>query len=170
MDGCLKMIICLTNPLGWIYLIWEGIENAGRQAQIQKQNAYFDSLNPKTMEDLYKIDSMNGHDFEYYVARILKHNGYSDVEVTSGSNDFGVDVLASKGSDRYAIQVKRQQSTVSRRAVSDAVAGAAHYSCNRSMVITNSRMSKSGQQFADSTHCIVIQREELIELIERAHS
>lgn len=170
MEGCLKLIICLTNPLGWIYLIWEGIENAGRQAQIREQEAYFDSLNPNTRDDLEKIDTMNGHAFEHYVAHILSKNRYSNVSVTSGSNDFGVDVLADKGTDKFAIQVKRQQARVSRRAVSDAVAGAAHYSCNKSMVVTNNYMSASGLQFAQSTNCIVIERDELIELIDNAHN
>lgn len=36
------------------------------------------------------MDEMEGHDFEYYCAEILKKNGLENVEVTKGSGDYGV--------------------------------------------------------------------------------
>jgi len=44
----------------------------------------------------------------------------------------------------------------------DAVAGMAYYKCNKSMVVTNSQFTKSAQQFAKTTSCILIGRKELI--------
>lgn len=131
--------------------------------------ARFLSIDPKTQEDLSTIDLMGGHEFEHYVAEILRSNGYSNVKVTSGSGDFGVDILAENGADKYAIQIKRQNNPVSRRAVSDAVSGALHHKCNKAMVITNNSMSKSGLKFSESTNCKVIQRDELLELIINAN-
>ena len=52
------------------------------------------------------MDEMEGHDFEYYCADLLRYNGYEDVEVTKGSGDFGVDILMSKGEVTYAVQCK----------------------------------------------------------------
>jgi restriction system protein len=171
MDGCLKVLICLlTPPIGWIYLLWEGFEDLGNRAKIQEQKNYFNSLNPKTKEDLQKIDTMDGHTFEHYVAQILSKNGYNNVSVTSGSNDFGVDIIAHKHENKYAIQVKRQSSRVSRRAVSDAVAGRDHYGCNLSMVITNNYMTDGGMRLAKSTNCIIIDREKLISLTNTAYA
>lgn len=86
---------------------------------------------------LSQVDSMDGHTFEHYVSRLLVNEGYSKVEVTQGSSDYGVDILATKKDVRYAIQVKRQKAPVSRSAVSDAVAGMKYYSCNAAMVVTN---------------------------------
>ena len=40
------------------------------------------------------MDEMEGHDFEYYCADLLRKDGFSNVEVTKGSGDFGVDILA----------------------------------------------------------------------------
>ena len=34
------------------------------------------------------MDEMEGHDFEYYCADLLKANGFLEVEVTKGSGDF----------------------------------------------------------------------------------
>lgn len=142
-----------------------------KQKSLQvKAETYYNSLDSSTKEDLEKIDNMDGHDFEHFVAHILKQNGYSNVKVTSGSNDFGVDILANKDADHYAIQVKRQEAKVSRRAVSDAVAGQSHYGCNKSMVITNSYMSKSGFKFAESTDCIIMDRDEFITLVDNTNS
>lgn len=40
------------------------------------------------------IDYMEGHEFEYWCAELLRQNGYSNITVTRGSGDQGVDVLA----------------------------------------------------------------------------
>ena len=76
-----------------------------------------------------EIDAMDGHAFEQYVASLLVNEGYSDVEVTRGSGDFGVDIVAHRDDVRVAIQVKRHASNISRHAITDAVAGKKHYGC-----------------------------------------
>lgn len=111
--------------------------------------------------EISDIDNMDGHSFEHYVAELLRHEGYTGVEVTPGSGDFGVDIVASKSARRYAIQVKRQTQTVSRRAVSDAVAGKDYFSCNAAMVVTNNYLSKSARAFASSVGCEVVDRDVL---------
>ncbi|MBV8101041.1 MAG: restriction endonuclease, partial [Verrucomicrobia bacterium] len=83
------------------------------------------------------------------------------------SGDLGVDLIASKGQDRIAIQVKRYGGTVSRRAISDAVAGMQHYRCNQAMVITNSRFTPGAITLAKSTQCSLIDRDELVKWIIR---
>ena len=45
---------------------------------------------------LSEIDRMEGHDFEYFCAVLLKTNGYEKAEVTPGSGDQGIDVIAAK--------------------------------------------------------------------------
>ena len=113
------------------------------------------------------VDNMDGLYFECFVATLLKHEGFTRVEVTKGSGDFGVDIIATKGGYRYAIQVKRSSGIVSRRAVSDAVAGKSHYSCNAAMVVTNGYLSKQSQQFASSVGCEIIDRDKIAEWITR---
>ena len=43
-----------------------------------------------------ELDAMEGHDFEYFCADLLEDHGFKSVEVTRGSGDYGVDVLAEK--------------------------------------------------------------------------
>jgi len=113
---------------------------------------------------LSDIDNMAGHQFEHYVAKLLAHQGFS-TQVTVASGDLGVDVLASKAGTRYAIQVKRQGQNVSRRAVSDAVAGRIHYKCTNAMVVTNAFFTAGAQELAKSTSCRLVDRNELTQWI-----
>lgn len=116
--------------------------------------------------DISYVDNMDGHDFEHYVAKLLRNQGYR-TEVTKGSGDLGIDVIAQKEDIKYAIQVKRYSSLVSRSAVSDAVAGKAHYRCNAAMVVTNSFFSKGAQKLARSNKCRLVDRDELKIWIEK---
>lgn len=48
---------------------------------------------------------MTPREFEQFVAQHYREKGY-DVETTPYSGDYGVDVIAQKGEERIAIQVK----------------------------------------------------------------
>lgn len=112
------------------------------------------------------VDNMPGSEFEEYLARLLRDQGFA-VERLGGSGDLGVDLIAQKRDAVYAVQAKRYSKPVSRRAVSDAVAGAQHYGCNRTMVVTNSVFTPGALALAQSTECELVDREELTEWIYR---
>ena len=40
------------------------------------------------------FDIMEGHEFEYFCAGLLKKNGYENISVTQGSGDQGIDIIA----------------------------------------------------------------------------
>ncbi|HLA28835.1 MAG TPA: restriction endonuclease [Syntrophales bacterium] len=113
------------------------------------------------------IDKMDGLSFERLVASILKNEGFALIEVTKASGDFGVDVIALRSNCRYAIQVKRASGKVSRRAISDAVAGKKYYSCGAAIVITNSYLSQQSKEFASSVGCGIVDRDVLAEWLIR---
>lgn len=100
-----------------------------------------------TMADL---DRMEGHDFEYACADILSANGYSDVQVTQASGDYGIDVLASKNGNLYAIQCKCYQSAVGNHAVQEAYAGAAYYGGRIPVVMTNQNFTSAATNMAQN--------------------
>ena len=52
------------------------------------------------------INTMDGHDFEYFCADLLRKNGFDKVEVTKGSGDQGIDIIAFKDGIKYGIQCK----------------------------------------------------------------
>lgn len=113
---------------------------------------------------LSNIDSMGGIDFERYLKRLLESQGYR-VSMTPASGDFGVDLVATRNSDRIAVQAKRHSGKVSRHAISDAVAGMSHYNCNGAMVITNSEFTPGAVTLARSTNCVLIDREMLMQWV-----
>lgn len=95
-------------------------------------------------------DAMEGHDFEHLCADALRANGYSNVEVTRASGDYGVDILAEKNGVPYAIQCKRYNSAVGNHAVQEAYSGAAYYGGRVPVVLTNQDFTPAAKKMADS--------------------
>ncbi len=83
------------------------------------------------------IDDMEGHEFEYFCAGLLKDNGFMEVEVTKGSGDYGIDILAEKEGVTYAIQCKCYADPVGVKAVQEAYAGRDYYDRMVGAVLTN---------------------------------
>ena len=73
------------------------------------------------------MDEMEGHDFEYFCADLLRKKGFLDVEVTKGSGDYGVDILAEKDGVTYAVQCKCYNAPIGVKAVQEAYAGRDYY-------------------------------------------
>lgn len=90
----------------------------------------------------------HGLDFEHEVARKLSGKGFNRINVTKGSGDFGADIIAYKGFEKYAIQCKCYSSPVGVKAVQEVIAGKSYYDCDRAMVITNSTFTPSAVELA----------------------
>lgn len=109
--------------------------------------------------------SMNGYDFEQYVAQLLKDANYSDVIVTKSSGDYGIDVLASKDGIRYAIQCKRYSEPVGNHAVQEAFSGKAYYGADLAVVVTNSTFTETAKQTAEKIGVLLWDKDTLESLI-----
>ena len=83
------------------------------------------------------IDKMDGHDFEYFCAEVLKRNGFSRVNVTVASGDYGIDITACQGATSYAIQCKRYTAPEGVKAIQEAYAGRDYYDRMVGAVMTN---------------------------------
>ena len=84
-----------------------------------------------------ELDLMEGHDFEYFCAELLRRRGFQEVEVTKGSGDYGIDILAEKEGVTYAIQCKCYAAPVGVKAVQEAYAGRDYYDRMVGAVLTN---------------------------------
>ncbi len=115
-------------------------------------------------KQLEKIDAMSGLEFEKFVANLLRKQGYKTQNLKD-SGDFGVDVIARKGGVKYAIQVKRYKGSVSRSAVSDAVAGQFHWKCDKPWVFTSSYFTVDAKTLAESTNCKLTDRDDLTNML-----
>lgn len=84
-----------------------------------------------------RMDELEGHEFEFFCADLLKVQGFIDVEVTRGSGDFGVDILAEKDGVTYAVQCKRHTAPVGVEAVLCTYGGLAYYERMVGVIMTN---------------------------------
>ena len=128
------------------------------QCRLEEEERRFRAL------ELADVDNMSSGEFEQYVGKLMKRRGYK-TKVIGKAGDMGVDVVAQNGAKKYAVQVKRYNQPVSRRAVSDAVAGKEHYGCSAAMVVTNNYFTKGAMDLARSTKCQLIDRDTLADWI-----
>ena len=111
------------------------------------------------------VDEMEGHDFEYYCADLLSANGFQDVEVTRGSGDFGVDILAKKEDITYAFQCKCYDKPIGVKAVQEVYAGKDYYDRMIGVVITNQYFTEPAVKLASKLNVILWDRDYLNDLI-----
>lgn len=95
-----------------------------------------------------EMDLMEGHEFEYYCAELLRQAGFLEVEVTRGSGDYGVDILAEREGVTYAVQCKRYDGPVGVKAVQEAYAGRDFYDRMVGVVMTNQYFTKPAVEVA----------------------
>ena len=101
--------------------------------------------------NIITIDNMKGYEFEYYCATLLEKNGFVNVEVTQGSGDQGVDILAQKDDVKYAIQCKRHSNPLGNTPVQEVNAGKIYYKCHVGIVMTNSIFTSGAIKLAEAT-------------------
>ena len=104
---------------------------------------------------LSHVDTMTGLEFEKYVAKYLRKQGYK-TKLTE-KYDLGIDIVATKDGARYGVQVKRRKGVVGANAVRQAVSALNLYNCDRAMVITNSYFSKTAIRLAEFNNCILLE-------------
>ena len=112
------------------------------------------------------FDLMEGHDFEYYCAELLKRHGFQEVEVTKGSGDYGVDILASKDGVTYAIQCKCYTAPVGVKAVQEAYAGRDYYDRMVGAVLTNQYFTQPAVEAAGKLKILLWDRGYLEDMAE----
>ena len=115
------------------------------------------------------VDGMNGHEFERFCADILRKIGYSNVRVTPGSGDQGVDILAEKSGIKYAIQCKNYASPLSNKPIQEVSAGKFFYNCHVGVVMTNSTFTSGARKLAEATGVLLWDGAELQKLMAAAN-
>lgn len=105
-------------------------------SEICKYIPSFSNVSTDTNSEI-NIDNMDGHHFEYFCADIIREYGFEDVEVTQGSGDHGIDILAKKDDITYAIQCKCYSSDIGNAAIQQAHSGKGFYKKDIAVVLTN---------------------------------
>jgi len=123
----------------------------------------FISLEREANETLKKhnthFDNMDGGEFEQFCANLLIKNGYINVQVTRGSGDHGVDILAeTPNGSTYAIQCKRYSSSIGNKAVQEAYSGKTFYNRHIGVVMTNQYFTTAAIEAAEKTGVLLWDR------------
>lgn len=112
------------------------------------------------------MDLMEGHEFEYYCADLLRRAGFLEVEVTRGSGDYGVDILAERDGVTYAVQCKRYDGPVGVKAVQEAYAGRDYYDRMVGAVMTNQYFTRPAVDVARKLKILLWDRGYLESMLE----
>jgi len=117
------------------------------------------------------IDALDGQAFEYWCAGILEKNGFTNVQVTGGSGDQGVDIIAEKDEIRYAIQCKCYSSNLGNTPIQEVNAGKTLYDCHVGVVMTNRYFTKSAENLAKATGTLLWNRDKILQFasIKKLH-
>ena len=112
------------------------------------------------------FDQLDGHEFEHYCAELLRKKGFIDVEVTKGSGDYGVDILAEKEGVTYAIQCKCYTAPIGVKAIQEAYAGRDYYDRMVGAVLTNQYFTTPAVEAAKKLKILLWDRGYLESMIE----
>ncbi|MBQ7908473.1 MAG: restriction endonuclease [Elusimicrobiaceae bacterium] len=118
--------------------------------------------------ELLSVDLMEGHEFERWCSGLLLKNGFDKADVTPGSGDQGVDILAEKDGVHYAIQCKCYSHDLGNTPVQEVYAGKEMYRCHVGVVMTNQFFTAGAKQLADQTRVLLWDRDKLKSLINSA--
>lgn len=147
-------IIVLVLLLGFVIAAFLGLyilrEFKKRQAQLRAVT-------------LAGVDRMSGLEFERYAGELMKFRGFK-IKFTP-IQDYGIDIVASRGGDIYGVQLKRYTSKLDQKPVREAVAGLNSHQCNKAMVVTNSFFTMAAKTLADDNDCELVDRDKLGEWI-----
>lgn len=100
---------------------------------------------------------MNPDDFENSVSQHYKSLGFV-IQQTPKSKDYGVDIIAEKGDDRIAIQVKMYDArVVNYKEVMYLFAGSEHYNCNKSILLSSGIVSDEAKSEAQKLNVEIIE-------------
>lgn len=91
---------------------------------------------------------VDGHEFEAWVAKSLCLYGW-DAQVTRGSGDQGIDVIATRDGFKLGIQCKLYSSSVGNKAIQEVVAGKAYHGVHAIAVLSNASFTQSAKDLAE---------------------
>lgn len=176
--------IIYFKALYWIFIgwWWKLLHTDQTKKEIKNLNKDLNKIN-SNLDDIEKqidemmanavnipndYDNMDGHQFEYFCADVLKKNGFENVEVTQGSGDHGIDILAEKDGITYAIQCKCYSSDIGNAAVQQAHTGKSIYKKDIAVVLTNRYFTAQAKEEAAALGVKLWDRDKLNSMIEKS--
>ena len=100
---------------------------------------------------------MNPEQYELQVADFFEKKGYI-TDITSFTNDYGVDVFATKGNKKIAIQAKMYGSgrSINRQMVMELCGSMHYFDCTSAKLVTNGQVLSDAQEVAKKLRIEII--------------
>lgn len=108
-----------------------------------------------------EIEHLDGFQFEEFYRKA----GYK-VHITKKSGDQGADLIVEKNGVSTAIQTKKYAGHVGNSAIQEVVAAMKYYDCDKTMVITTGKFTKSAYELAGRNGVQLIDKKGLDELFD----
>lgn len=108
--------------------------------------------------------NLSGLEFEAFLKQLFEILGYTVMQ-TKSSGDQGADLVIMLDNIKTAVQAKRYSGKVSNTAIQQVVASKKHYNCDKSMVVTTGKFTKSAIQLAISNDVELWDSEKLSKVI-----
>lgn len=116
------------------------------------------SLTEKLIE-LEKLDNMQ---FEHYMARLFALKGY-EVKYTPIENDYGADLIITRGNEIVAVRCLLGKDILDKDAVEAALESMKHYAVRKVMIVTNQMFTRDAIKFSRKKPVVLVDRPALIE-------
>lgn len=131
------------------------LRDEAKHAASEKQVYHPVSLEQKLVPDdvlTRSLDGMDGPEFEKFCADLLRYVGFTQVSMTPHHNDYGVDIVAYWGDDKWLVQCKSYSSRLGNKPVQEVVGGKGVYKGDKLAVMTNSSFTKNAKVVAAASH------------------
>ena len=115
-------------------------------------------------------NNIDGFAFEKLSKQLLEKNGFTNVEVTKASGDYGADVIAYKDDIKYAIQCKKYSNKVGISAIQEVIGSMSIYNCHVGVVLTNNYFTPAAKELANKNNIILWDKKKLDELIKNSNN
>lgn len=115
------------------------------------------------MQSIDLVDTLTGLEFESIIMSMYNNLGYN-AQLTKGGADWGVDIIAKKESEIFAVQAKRYSGSVGTQAVQEVFSGAKFYNATSAVVITNSGFTGSAVHLAKRLGVTLVDRSGLLDM------
>lgn len=115
-----------------------------------------------------KQSHMTPQEFEQFVAKYYQSLGY-ETEITQYSGDYGMDVIAHKGEERIAIQVKMYGNSsrkVNRKTVMELFGAMTYRQCSKAVIATNGTCLADAVEVANKLGVEILYFDSTFDIVE----
>lgn len=131
-------------------------------------SAMYNDKSSHTPKEQHTVKDFIGNDpykYEEYIKGLLRGRDFSATR-TRGSGDFGVDVLASKGGKKFAIQVKLYNRPVGTKVIQEIVSGRIFYKTDFAVVVSDNSFTPAAKTLARKSDVILVHHKNLVHKLE----